>query len=139
MDKDKKISASAKKHPHYYGSLIRQHFFFAGLLILIAVFIDSELRSTYLTMGLFMVIALILLAGLTSRSNRMIVLIDVIVSAAMFLVFEYFAITTFVQYGNFANGIFILRQLIALVFLITMYYSTKTLRYHVTLVDKKFN
>lgn len=133
-----KLSPAAK-HPHYYGTLIRKHFFFAGLLILIAVFLDNELRSAYLSYGLLAIIVLIILAGLTSRSNRSIVFIDVIISALMFLVFEYFAIKTFVQYENFSNGIFLLRQFIAIVFLITMYYSTKTLRYHVTTADKKFN
>jgi len=133
-----KLSPAAK-HPHYYGSLIRKHLFFAGLLILIAVFLDSELRSAYLSYGLVTVIGLIIIAGLTSRSNRSIVFVDAIVSALMFLVFEYFAIDTFVQYENFANGIFLLRQFIAIVFLITMYYSIKTLRYHITAVDKKFN
>lgn len=134
----KKLSPAAK-HPHYYGTLIRKHLFFAGLLILVAVFLDSELRSAYLSYGLIAVIGLIIIAGLTSRSNRSIVFIDAMVSALMFLVFEYFAIDTFVQYENFSNGIFLLRQFIAIVFLITMYYSIKTLRYHVTAVDKKFN
>lgn len=133
-----KLSPSAK-HPHYYGNLIRKHLFFAALLILVAVFLDSELRSAYLSYGLIAVIGIIILAGLTSRSNRSIVFIDVLVSAFMFLTFEYFAINAFVRYESFSNGIFLLRQFIAIVFLITMYYSTKTLRYHVTTADKKFN
>lgn len=133
-----KLSPTAK-HPHYYGTLIRKHLFFAALLILVAVFLDNELRSAYLSYGLIAVIGLIIIAGLTSRSNRSIVFIDAMVSALMFLVFEYFAIDTFIQYENFSNGIFLLRQFIAIVFLITMYYSIKTLRYHVTAVDKKFN
>lgn len=139
MKTDNIQSPSTTVHPHYYGTLIRKHLFFAALLILVAVFLDSELRSAYLSYGLVTVIGLIIIAGLTSRSNRSIVFIDAMVSALMFLVFEYFAIDTFVQYENFSDGIFLLRQFIAIVFLITMYYSIKTLRYHVTAVDKKFN
>lgn len=133
-----KLSPSAK-HPHYYGNLIRKHFFFSALLILMAILLDNELRSAYLSNGLLVIIGIIILGGLTSRSNRVIVLVDVLASTALFVIFEYFAISAFLKYESFSNGIFLLRQFISIVFLITLYYSTKTLRYHVTKVDEKFN
>lgn len=117
-------------HPHYYGNLIRKNLFFAGFVIMAAALIDSELRSFYLFVGLFGVVGITLLAGLTSPQKRGIMFIDVLVSSTMFLVFEYFAIDAYVRYENFLDSIFFFRQLLAVIFLVSLYYSTKTMRYH---------
>lgn len=129
-ESEKKQSAPTKIHPHYYGDLIRKHLFFAAFVIMIAALLDSELRNFYLVVGLFGVVGFTILAGLTSRSNRAVMFTDVVVSAIMFLIFEYFAINAYVRYTDFTNNVFFLRQLIAVVYLITLYYSTKTMRYH---------
>lgn len=118
------------KHPHYYGDLVRKHLFFAAIVIMIAALLDSELRNFYLFIGLFGVVGFTILAGLTSRSSRSIMLTDVLVSAFMFLIFEYYAIAAFVQYENFSHPAFFLRQTIAVIYLIILYYSTKTTRYY---------
>ena len=130
MDKKNESSSSKIVHPHYYGDLIRKHLFFATFVIMIAALLDAELRNFYLFVGLFGVVGFTVLAGLTSRSNRSIMLTDIIVSAVMFLIFEYFAISAFAQYENFGHPSFFLRQLIAVVYLVTLYYSTKTIRYY---------
>lgn len=130
MNKDEEIT-TVVNHPHYYGNLIRKYLFLAGFIIMIAALIDSELRSFYLIVGLFGVVSITVLAGLTSPQKRGIMFIDVLVSAIMFLIFEYFAIAAYVRSENFLNEIFFFRQLLAVVFLIALYYSTKTMRYHV--------
>ncbi len=132
MDKDDEILVPEKVHPHYYGNLIRKNFFFAGFVIMMAALLDSELRSFYLFVGLFGVVGVTVLAGLTSPRKRAVMLTDVLVSAFMFLVFEYFAIAAYARYENFSDSVFLLRQLIAVVFLVALYYSTKTMRYHET-------
>ena len=118
------------RHPHYYGDIIRKQLFFAAFVILLAALIDTELRNFYLFVGLFGVVGLTILAGLTSPQKRGIMFTDMFVSAIMFLIFEYFAINAFVKYGNFSDPIFFFRQLIAVIYLVTLYYSTKTLRYY---------
>ncbi|MBI3634075.1 MAG: hypothetical protein HY228_00465 [Candidatus Yonathbacteria bacterium] len=130
MNKDNEQSSSIAKPPHYYGDLVRKQFLFAGFIIIIAALIDSELQNFYLFVGLFGVVGLTVLAGLTSRGNRAVMFTDVLVSACMFLIFEYFSISAFVRYQNFSDPVFFLRQMIAVIFLITLYYSTKTMRYH---------
>lgn len=129
MSKDTEQSPAAV-HPHYYGNLIRKNLFFAGFVIMAAALIDSELRSFYLFVGLFGVVGITLLAGLTSPQKRGIMFIDVLVSSTMFLIFEYFAIDAYVRYENFLDSIFFFRQLLAVIFLVSLYYSTKTMRYH---------
>lgn len=132
MEKEpKKTSPETEpRHPHYYGDLIRKQLFFAAFVIMLAALIDEELRNFYLFVGLFGVVGFTILAGLTSPQKRSIMFTDVLVSAFMFLIFEYFAISAFTQYNDFSDPIFFFRQLIAVVYLITLYYSTKTLRYY---------
>lgn len=130
MEKDTNQSDTASKRPHYYGDLVRKELFFAGFIIMAAALLDSELRNFYLFVGLFGIVGFTILAGLTSRSNRSVIFTDVMVSAIMFLFFEYFAVVRYVQYEDFFEPVFFLRQLAAVVFLVTLYYSTKTLRYH---------
>jgi hypothetical protein len=118
------------RHPHYYGDLIRKQLFFAAFIIMLAALIDVELRNFYLFVGLFGVVGFTILAGLTSPQKRSIMFTDVLVSTFMFLIFEYFAINAYAQYESFSNPIFFFRQLIAVVYLVTLYYCTKTLRYY---------
>ena len=132
MDNNDEILSPEKVHPHYYGNLIRKNFFLAGFIIMMAALLDSELRSFYLFVGLFGVVGVTILAGLTSPRKRAIMFIDVLVSAVMFLIFEYFAIVAYARYENFSDSVFFLRQLIAAIFLVALYYSTKTMRYHET-------
>ncbi|MBI5798324.1 MAG: hypothetical protein HZB10_00125 [Candidatus Yonathbacteria bacterium] len=127
---EKRGSDASKKHPHYYGELVRKHLFFAAFVIMIAALIDTELRNFYLFVGLFGVVGLTILAGLTSPKKRRVMFVDVFISAFMFLIFEYFAINAYVQYESFTYNVFFFRQLIAIVYLVTLYYSTKTMRYY---------
>ncbi|MBI5078238.1 MAG: hypothetical protein HZB11_02665 [Candidatus Yonathbacteria bacterium] len=129
MEKDMEQTPKTR-HPHYYGDLIRKHLFFAAFVIMIAALLDEELRNFYLFVGLFGVVGFTILAGLTSPQKRSVMFIDVLVSAFMFLVFEYFAINAFVQYQNFSEPVFFLRQTIAVIYLVILYYSTKTMRYY---------
>jgi len=128
MEKEQTTSAPTY-HPHYYGNLIREHLFVAGFVIMVVALLDVELRSFYVIIGLFGVVVFTILAGLTSPSNRAVMFSDMMVSACMFLFFEYFSINRFIRYENFSDNVFLLRQLLAVIFLIVLYYSTKTMRY----------
>lgn len=128
MNNDEKMATT--RHPHYHGNLVRKQLFFAAFVIMIAALLDSELRNFYLFVGLFGVVGITVLAGLTSPQKRGITFIDVLVSAIMFLIFEYFAISAFIRYENFSDPVFFFRQLIAVIYLIALYYSTKTMRYY---------
>lgn len=130
MEKDNTQSSSSTKHPHYYGNLIRKQLFFTAFVIMIAALIDSELRNFYFFIGLFGVVGFTILAGLTSPQKRGVMFTDVLVSSFMFLIFEYFAISAFIRYEDFSDPVFFFRQLIAVIYLIILYYSTKTLRYY---------
>lgn len=116
--------------PHYYGDVTRRYMFLAGFVIMAAALLDSELRNLYILLGVFGVAVFTILAGLTSPQKRAVLFIDVMISAIMFPLFEYLAIVAYVQYENFYEPAFFLRQLLAVIFLITLYYSTKTTRFY---------
>ena len=116
------------RFPHYYGDIVRRHLVFAGIVVLLAALLDVELRSFYLVIGVFGALTFIVLAGLTSPVRRHVVVTDAFVSAIMFLVFEYFALDAFEHYGSFYNLVFLLRQVLSITFLTTLYFSTKTIR-----------
>lgn len=130
MDEDIETTQDSPepKFSHYYGDIVRKHLFFAGLVLLLAALIDKELLSFYLYTGVFGVLIFTVLAGLTSPLKRWVMVADVFVAGIMFMVFEYFAINAFSQDQNFSDTVFLIRQFLAVIFLITLYFSTKTVR-----------
>lgn len=113
---------------HYHGDVVRRLFIAAGVAILLAALIDETIRPFYLFVGAFGVLAFVILAGLTSPTMRTTMTINMLAAAAMFLVFEYLSIDAYVIYQSFFAPIFLLRQLTAVMFLLAVYFSTKTLR-----------
>ena len=119
---------TVSRFPHYYGDIVRRHLVFAGIVVLLAALLDIELRSFYLVIGVFGALTFIVLAGLTSPVRRHVVVTDAFVSAIMFIFFEYFALDAFNHYNSFVNIVFLLRQVLSITFLTTLYFSTKTIR-----------
>lgn len=116
------------KFEHYYGDTVRGIFLSAGVVFLVTMVRDQEFLSFYLVVGVLSVLALTILAGLTNPLSKKIIKIDAVISIVMFLLFEYLAIAGYVSAQSFSNDIFLLRQLLAILFLVALYFSTKTLR-----------
>lgn len=114
--------------PHYYGDIVRKQLIFAGVVVLLAGLLDTELQSFYLFIAVFGVLTFVVLAGLTSPLKPSVMIANSVISGVMFLFFEYFALSAYAHYGDFANRVFLLRQLLSVVFLLTLYFSTKTIR-----------
>lgn len=113
---------------HYYGDIVRKLFLLAGILLLVAIPLDTELYASYLTLGIVAALTLILLAGFTSPRNRKTTVGDMVVAALGFVIFEYFAVNHYVVHQNFFEMVFMLRQALALVFIIAVYFCSKTFR-----------
>ncbi len=117
-----------KRVPHYYGDIIRKYLLFAGAGLLVAVLVDKELLSFYLLIGVIGTLIFTILAGLMSPTMSAAIFVNAIISAAMFLIFEYVAIDAYLKSQSFVDKIFVIRQLLAVAFLVALYFSTKTLR-----------
>lgn len=122
------LNVEQKPVPHYYGDTIRKYLLASGLLLLLAVIFDKELLKFYLIMGGFGVLVFTILAGLTSPQNKPVIINIAAISAAMFLVFEYFAVSHYLRSGDIFSVPFLIREALAVIFLIILYYSTKTIR-----------
>lgn len=114
--------------PHYYGDIVRKQLILAGIAILFATLIDTDLRTFYFFIAGFGVLFFVVLAGLTSPVSRRAIVTASIVSGVMFVLFEYFAVGAYIERDTFFNLVFIIRQTIAVIFLFSVYFSTKTLR-----------
>lgn len=113
---------------HYYGDVVRKLFLAAGLVILFAVLRDREYLNFYLHVGVLVVLALTMLAGLTNPRIRAVIVADMSVSTVLFLLFEYLAVSAYLDELNFFSEVFIVRQVLALIFMCAVYFSTKTYR-----------
>jgi len=122
-----------EKTRHYYGDIVRKIFIVAGIVFLIAIIRDNELLPFYMIVGVISVLLLTILAGLTnpvienSRTKK-IIIADFIISAVLFVLFEYLAISDYYEVKNLTHEFFLIRQSLAVIFLVALYYSTKTYR-----------
>lgn len=113
---------------HYYGDIVRLCFVAAGLLLLVTILVDKELLSLYLTIGVVGVLGMVVLAGLTSPRTFVVLIIEAVVAGLAFIFFEYVAIARYEAVESLDDGIFFLRQALALIFLVALYFSVKSIR-----------
>lgn len=118
-------SGSLTNIPHYYGDLARGLLVAAAALSLLAspLFADSvSSQYPYLIAGAF---AAVVAAGLTNPKKRWSLIADVIVASIGMIAYASWA---FAGYDSINMIAFMLRMLIALMFLFALYFSFKTVR-----------
>lgn len=120
--------AISKTLIHYYGDIVRACFVASGFVLLIAILLDKQLLQIYLAIGVIGVLLLIVLAGLTSPRKEWVLFTEAIVAGIGFLLFEYVAVAAYLHAGTMVDTVFILRQTLSILFLITLYYSVKSIR-----------
>ena len=117
------------KMKYYYGNVIRQASLIGCAFLLLAIPLDTELLYLYLYGGVFVIFVMVVLAALTNPRVMKFIIADAAISGFLFILFQYLAISGFIHTGNILSVQFILRELIAISFLVSMYYSIKTLRW----------
>lgn len=119
-------SGHAPRMMHYYGDIVRRLFLLGAAIMLLGFpFFNKEIDQSpmYSLMGM---ILLVMAAGITNPRQRWIVFLDTVFSAIAVFNFEYYAIKFWVPPAP--RAIFITDQLLAVIFLVALYYSVKTLR-----------
>ncbi len=114
-----------KPVPHYYGDTVRVLLLAAAVIMLIgAPFYADDVAGE---MPLFMIgaLALVAFSAFTSPRNRTMLIVDAISAGIGVVLFETWAL---LGYPSVPLHVFILRQIIALLFLFAFYYSGKTVR-----------
>lgn len=111
--------------PHYYGDTMRMYFIGGtALMLLAAPFYTGNIRleMPFILAG---AVCMVVLAALTGPHNRTIMTLNVVGAAVLTIMFGGWAL---LSYGDISSLAFVLRDAIALVFLIALYFSLKTLR-----------
>lgn len=122
------IERKSPKIKHYYGDTVRGLFMVAGILLLVEFLFDRQLLEFNLSIGILVVLILTFLAGYTSPESKIVVFWNVTFSAIAFFVSEYFVLTDYLANETILRTVFILRQGVAVLFLVSLYFSVKTWR-----------
>ena len=112
---------------HYYGDMVRALFMLAALVMIITLPFVYKLLPVPLPVSILIILFLGIFAALTNPLQISSVIINAFFSIGAFLVFEYFAIDAYIKY-TIINLLFWTNQLLSIIFLFAIYYSTKTLR-----------
>ncbi len=112
---------------HYYGNLVRRLFLGGAILMLLTLPFLNALLPVPLFYSLLIIIVLSLVAGFTSPVKRWAIALNEAIAIIAVLSFEYYAVTYYVMYSA-GSSLFLVNQLLALDFLIALYFNTKTLR-----------
>ena len=127
MDKlIEKIKGEKKLTKHYYGDLVRLIFLISAALMLLTLPIFYNRTPVSLTVSILTILSMGVLAGITNPVQKTTAIINTGISATALVAFEYYAVNTYAKESF--SGYFFINQILALLFLISLYYSTKTLR-----------
>lgn len=121
---------------HYYGDIVRGCFIMAGCILLAIVLIDRRFLEFYLVLGTLGVLIMVILAGLTSPRTFWVLVSEAIIAGFGFITFEYLAVVAYIHTESLIDPIFLLRQLLSVLFLVTLYYSVKSIRWHTTTANE---
>lgn len=111
---------------HYHGDIVRVLFVVAAVLMFLAEFTGAPLPFTTAT-SISIVVVLVVVAGITNPIQRWIQWLNVFISAAGLLVFGALALNQFRSGASFFSDEFFI-GLLAITFLICLYFATRTLR-----------
>ncbi len=114
---------------HYYGDVVRGCFITSGFVLLIAILVDRDLLGFYLIVGVLAVLGIVILAGLTSPTKYWVFVLEAIVAGVGVLIFEYLAVVAYTDKPALMDPVFLLRQILSVLYLITLYYSVKNIRW----------
>jgi hypothetical protein len=109
---------------HYYGDVVRQLFVVIAVLIGLGIPLSGAVQSG-LAFGAPAIVVLVILAGLTTPHGRLISIADAVASACGVLAGEVYAVNA---YGQEAYVLFALTEFICFLFLVSLYFSVKTVR-----------
>jgi len=110
---------------HYYGNRVRQLFFIAAGIMLVGLpFVRGSLAVPEV-ISILGVLVLDFLAALTNPRQVWVNWVNTAIAALAMIIFELFAVRSFSEGSSF---FFVVNQGLALIFLIALYFNTKTLR-----------
>ncbi len=120
------FSSTEMSESHYYGKYVRFCLLGASILMAFTLPFTFTRYSMSLFTAIFLIVISVLLAGATNHRQKWTAISDWTASVLGFCFFEYYAVTTF-AYHSF-HGFFFYCQLMAIIFIASFYFATKTVR-----------
>lgn len=113
--------------PHYYGDTVRRIFLLGAFIMAVSLPFFWSLINLPIYASIFAILILDIAAGMTTPAKFWTGVLDLAGSALAVIVFEYYAV---LAYGNLPEEtyFFLVNQLLAVLFLVGLYYSVKTVR-----------
>lgn len=111
--------------PHYYGDTIRVLFLIGGIVLMVTTALFRKTINVPVSVMMLGVIVLVVSAGFTTHKQRLVIILDLMVSLFSTIFFE-----NIVLYGPYSNSemLYWIYQALALNFLVALYFSVKTFR-----------
>lgn len=116
---------TSKLTEHYYGDLVRKLFMSAAVVMLVGLPFVYDNVPIPLFISLLAILVIGILAGLTNPKNFLIMFLNTLIALVAVVAFEFFAVSALIKNMAF---FFVANQLLALIFLFALYYSTKSWR-----------
>ena len=110
---------------HYYGDRVRRLYFLAAAIMLVMLPFVTNIMAVPIFISIVAILALDFLAGLTNPKQLWVNLVNTGIAAVGLYVFESAAVKSLANYWSF---VFLADQTLAIIFLVAIYYETKTLR-----------
>jgi hypothetical protein len=111
--------------PHYYGNTVRRLFILAVVILVLGLPVFNTILPVSPILLVTGIVILILFASFTNPKLRWVNVADVFLSASGVIIFEYLAIINYVFDDVWT---FAIRQALAIIFCLALYYSGKTMR-----------
>lgn len=110
---------------HYYGDIVRQLFVAGSVMMIVAAPLYAESFAVQMPLVVLGVLAVVGLAAFTNPHNKTVMALNVVVSAAVIVLYEVWALW---GYRAGAPVALILREAVVVIFLGGFYFAAKTLR-----------
>ncbi|MBS3903437.1 MAG: hypothetical protein KGZ30_03655 [Anaplasmataceae bacterium] len=113
---------------HYHGRVVRRLLLLAGVIMLVTLpfFIDLIPKPTLLPV--VVIIGTTILAGILNPRDFNVTVAHICISAVAIIIFEYYAIDRYQTVKTVIDFFFVINELLVMIFLFVLYFSTKTLR-----------
>lgn len=112
---------------HYHGDAVRRLFLIGALIMAITLPFLSDLVLGDIHFSLFVIIVLGLVAGFIGPKQKWAITVNLLISLLAVAAFEYYAVITY-QTFSVNSFFFWVNQILAINFLIALYYNAKTFR-----------
>ncbi len=112
---------------HYYGDIVRRCFLFAAIVMLVTIPFFQYIIGFPTNVSIIGILVVSAAAGFTNPRHKQTAFLNAVISAIGLVIFEHYALDAYQKYA-FDNMLFLVNQVLAVDFLIALYYSVKTTR-----------